>query len=144
MTDTTITKTVFFKASADTVWSFLTDKNKLGQWYHPAEAGLAEGKEYALIQKQSDGTPKRLIWGRVLEMKMPYRLVQTFCVEPLGNAETTLTWMLEETHGGTMLTLKHEGIAEAAGEAALGMLCALDAGWDQHFVQYREAVHADC
>ena len=49
---------------------------------------------------------------------------------------TTVTWTLKEAHGGTMLTLQHEGIG-AAGEAALGLLMALDSGWDCHLLELR-------
>ena len=45
---TTISKTVFFAAQPDTVWTFLTDKEKLGLWYHPAEKNLVAGQGYAL------------------------------------------------------------------------------------------------
>jgi len=38
MNTTTITKSIFFNAPRETVWAFLTDKDKLGEWYHPAEA----------------------------------------------------------------------------------------------------------
>ena len=34
MTDS-ITKTVFLKAPRDTVWAFLTEKDKLARWFHP-------------------------------------------------------------------------------------------------------------
>ena len=138
MTDTTIVKTVFFNASVETVWSFLTDKDKLGKWYHPAEENLSEGQEYSLLEQNDDGSYRKIVWGKVTEMIAPSRLVQTFCINPLGGGETTLTWQLETVAGGTKLTLTHEGIAEAAGEAALGLFCALDAGWDAHFARLRE------
>ncbi len=47
---------------------------------------------------------------------------------------TTVTWLLEEALGGTRLTLHHEGIGAAAGDAAHSLLMALDAGWDAHLV----------
>ena len=75
MTTTTIIKTVFFAASRETVWSFLTDKDKLGEWYHPAEADLAAGEPYALYKVDADGARARLIWGRVLEMQPFDRLL---------------------------------------------------------------------
>jgi len=49
MTTTTINKTVFFNASRETVWAYLTEKDKLAQWFHPAENDLLEGEEYKLI-----------------------------------------------------------------------------------------------
>ena len=135
MQTATITKTVFFSASRDTVWSYLTDKDKLGEWFHPARANLVAGEDYELYG-QAEGAK---CWGTVLEADAPGRLVYTFTFGPLDSKPTTVTWTLEESCGGTRLTLLHEGIAEAAGDAALGLLTALDAGWDAHFVRLREA-----
>ena len=53
---------------------------------------------------------------------------------------TTVSWTLEEAAGGTRVTLVHEGVGEAAGEAALGLLTALDKGWDEHFLKLRSLV----
>lgn len=137
---TTITKTVFFNASRDTVWSFLTNKDKLAKWFHPASADLAAGEEYALIRTTDDGETVPVIWGRVLEMDAPGKLVYTFVIDPFDGAETTVTWILEEAAGGTRLSLTHEGVAEAAGSAAMGLLMALDHGWDEHLDRLRKSL----
>lgn len=141
MTDTTtITKTAFFNTSRDTVWSFLTNKDKLAKWFHPAKADLAFGEEYALIRRTDDGATVPLIWGRVLEMDEPERLVYTFVIDPFDGAETTVTWVLEEAAGGTRLSLTHEGVAEAARSATMGLLMSLDHGWDEHLDRLRKTV----
>ncbi len=140
MNQTTINKSIFFTASREIVWSFLTDKEKLGEWFHPAEADLAENQDYALIRKGDDGIVTKQCWGTVLEMDAPSRLKYTFTIKPLGGALTTVTWTLEEIPGGTKLSLLHEGISAAAGEAAMGLLMALDAGWDRHLASLRSAV----
>lgn len=143
MTATTaITKTAFFNAPRETVWSFLTDKDKLGHWYHPAEADLAQGQAYSLFRTADDSGHVRQIWGRVIEMDAPAKLVTTFCIDPFDGRETRVTWVLEEAAGGTRLSLTHEGIAEAAGAAALPLLMALDHGWDAHIQQLRDAAKA--
>lgn len=134
---TTILKTIFFNTTPDVVWSFLTDKDKLGTWYHPASADLVEGQDYQLMTTADDGTKSALITGRVLEMKAPHKLVTTFVIGPFNGKETTLTWQLDDVADGTRLSLTHEGIAEAAGEMALGLLQALDKGWDEHFATLR-------
>lgn len=139
MTDATITKTIFLKADADTVWTFLTDKDKLAEWFYPAEADLAEGEDYALLGKADDGSPVKKCWGSVVVSKRPEKLISTFTIEPLGGVMTSVTWLLEEVHGGTRLTLSHQGIGAAAGEGALPLLIALDAGWDAHLGHLREA-----
>ena len=141
MSDAVIIKSVFFKASAGTVFSFLTDREKLGRWYHPAKQDLEAGQPYALMKKGAPDEAEPLIWGRVIEMKAPYKLVQTFCIKPFGDSETTLIWQLEECAGGTMLTLRHEGVEQAAGAAVADLLCSLDAGWDEHLAHYREVAN---
>ncbi|WP_282608798.1 SRPBCC domain-containing protein [Pelagibius sp. Alg239-R121] len=143
MTDTvpttTIRKTVFFKASRETVWAFLTEKEKLAQWFHPPEKDLAAGEDYALMRTKDDGSRSRLIWGRILTMEAPKKLVYSFVIDPFDGAETIVTWILEEAAGGTRLSLTHEGIAEAAGAATMQMLQSLDAGWDEHLESMRKA-----
>lgn len=136
---TTIRKTIFFDASRETVWAFLTEKEKLAQWFHPAEKDFSVGEDYVCLETKDDGEPVPIIWGRVLEMNPPEKLVTTFVINPFEGAETTVTWLLENAAGGTRLTLHHEGIAEAAGPAALPFLTALDQGWDKHFEGWRNA-----
>ncbi len=134
-----INKSIFFTAPRETVWSFLTDKDKLGLWFHPAEADLVEGQDYALIRTADDGAVTKQCWGTVLEMDAPSHLKYTFTIKPLGGTLTNVTWTLEEVHGGTKLSLIHEGISAAAGEAAMGLLLALDAGGDKHLASLRAA-----
>ena len=113
MSETTLTKTVILNADRETVWSFLTDKDKLGTWFHPAETNLAEGENYALTGTSDAGETVKVCWGNVLEMRAPELLKYTFTVKPLNGAMTTVTWLLEELTGGTRLTLVHEGLADA-------------------------------
>ncbi len=139
MSDLTITKTIFLNADVDTVWAFLTDKDKLGEWFNPAESNLTEGRDYVLMGEADDGSAIKKCWGSVIESRRPEKLVYTFTIEPFCGAMTTVTWLLQEAHGGTCLTLNHEGIAAAAGEGALLLFMALDAGWDAHLDRLRAA-----
>jgi len=139
MTDATISKSIFFTAPRETVWAFLTDKDKLGEWFHPAEADLIDGQDFALTSLSDDGSDTKMCWGTVTEMNKPSLLAYTFTIKPLGGAMTTVTWTLEEVRGGTKLSLIHSGIEEAAGEAAMGLLMALDEGWDKHLSGLRSA-----
>ena len=141
MNTTTITKSVFFNASRETVWDFLTDKDKLGEWYHPAETDLAEGENYTLYRVDENDNKIVQISGRVLEMNAPSKLVTTFVIGPFNGNETTVTWILDEAAGGTRLLLTHEGVAEATGEAAMHLLTALDKGWDEHLSDLRQTAN---
>jgi uncharacterized protein YndB with AHSA1/START domain len=135
MTATTIRKTIFLASSRDTVWQYLTDKDKLGEWFHPASSNLIEGQPYTLLKDATDPESK-ICWGEVLSASRPSKLSYTFTVGPMSGAMTTVTWTLEDVAGGTRLTLVHEGIGDT-GDAALGLLMALDKGWDEHFSKLR-------
>lgn len=134
MTNSTMTKTAFFGVEPKAVWAFLTEADKLGEWFHPAEADLAADSDYIL---GADGN--KVIWGTVLNWDPTSTLQYTFEIAPFGGVSTTVTWSLVESNGGTQLTLTHEGIGEL-GEAALGLLMALDDGWDKHIGSLREAL----
>ena len=138
--NTTISKSIFLNTSPENVWVYLTDKDKLGQWYHPAQSDLKDGQEYQLLMTADDGSIKPIVWGKVLKMDRPNELQTTFCIEPFHNTETILTWTLKAAAGGTRLSLEHKGIAEVTGPAAMQFLVALDAGWDKHFAGLREAI----
>jgi len=140
MSNSTLIKTFVFAASRETVWSFLTEKDKLAQWFHPATSDFVEGEDYALVREDDDGTQVKQCWGTVLKMDKPDSLVYSFTIGPLNGALTTVTWTLEEIEGGTKLTLQHDGIEEAAGEAAIRLLLALDKGWDKHADQLRDSI----
>ncbi|MFW2440613.1 MAG: SRPBCC family protein [Arenicellales bacterium] len=148
MSNSTLVKTYIFATSRETVWSFLTKKDKLAQWFHPATADLVEGEDYALVRVDDDGTQIKQCWGTVLQMDKPNSLVYTFTIEPLNGSLTTVTWRLEEVQGGTKLILQHDGIEEAAGEASISLLLALDKGWDKHADQLRNliipSVNSEC
>lgn len=129
-----ITKTIFLNASRETVWAFLTEKDKLAEWFHPADQDLVTGQGYALLG--DDGG--KLCWGEVLVMEKPSQLVQSFAIRPFSAGKmSTVTWLLEEIAGGTRLTLVHQGIEEAVADTALPIFMALDAGWDEHFGKLR-------
>ncbi len=109
MTKTTITKTVFFKASSETIWDFLTNKDKLGQWFHPASENLEKNKEFMLMGKDDNGAPVKICWGKVEHWNPHSQLEYTFTIKPLGGIMTHVKWTLEELGSGTRLTVEHSG-----------------------------------
>ena len=139
MTDR-LTKTAYFPVPRDLVWKYLTDKDLLGKWYHPAREDLREGEDYELYATGEDGQTSRHVWGHVQRADAPRELVCTFMIPYFDGGETTLTWTLEELAGGTKLTLTHDGIGAASGEAAGQLFAALDKGWDVHLGTLRDTV----
>ena len=136
MSNSTITKTAFFATSPETLWAYLTEADKLGEWYHPARQDLQADQDYELYNPEND---ERWIWGSVLEWNPPKKLVYTFIIPPLENISSTVTWVLEEALGGTKLSITHEGIGEL-GDEALGLIMALDDGWDEHIGKLRNTL----
>jgi uncharacterized protein YndB with AHSA1/START domain len=139
MSATTISKSIFLPAPPEVVWGYLTEQEKLGQWFHPSSADLVEGQEYELLQEQ-DGSSTKVCWGSVVSMNKPNSMEWTFTITPLAGAMTTVHWKLDAITGGTRLTLTHSGIDKAAGDSAMGLLLALDKGWDEHFMSMRNAI----
>ena len=135
MNNSTIHKTAFFAAPPETLWAFLTEADKLALWFHSARKNLQEGEDYELYLADADDG-SALIWGKVLEWQPPSKLVYTFNIPPLDGLSTTVTWQLEEAHGGTLLVLTHEGLGDMK-ESPLGLLMALDDGWDEHIGKLR-------
>lgn len=130
-----IVKTLFINAPRETVWEYLVDKDKLGQWFHAGQQTLENGKSYNLLNEAGDV----LLGGDVLEMDPPARLVYTFTHEWLGGKITTVTWELSEAYGGTRVLLTHSGFNEAADP--MGMLLSHDGGWEEHFARLRNVLN---
>jgi len=103
MSNDKVVKTIVLNATPEHVWEFLTDKDKLGEWFHSAKESLAIGKPYSLVDDTKSASPNDMCWGEVKVMKAPTLLQYTFTVKPLGGAMTTVTWELEAAHGGTKL-----------------------------------------
>lgn len=140
MSNSTMIKTVFFAATPETIWEYLTKADKLGEWFNPTDNDLAPDSDYGLVSKGEDGGI--IVWGKVIGWQPSTQLQYTFEIHPFNGATTTVTWDLEEAHGGTKLTLTHEGIGEL-GDAALGLLMALDGGWDEHIACFRKALKGE-
>lgn len=131
MTDPVMVKTIYLKASLDKVWRHLTDKELLARWFHEVDQDLTDKVSFQYLSFHSDKADRKLMWGDVLELDPPRKLVHTFTHEWLKGVITTVTWDLLEVDGGTQLTMTHEGITE------FGELTGHDKGWDEHFLRLR-------
>lgn len=135
MTDTRIQKSIFLKADKATVWSYLVDSEKLGQWFHKPKQDLAQGADYSLYGRDSG---KQLCWGTV-EHADPFDVLRyTFTIAMAQQVEMLVEWTLTTVAGGTRLTLLHTGLPQ--GEEGFGLVLGLDAGWDGHFSEMRAAL----
>ena len=138
MTDTTIHKSLYLKASKQRVWDYLTDPDKLAIWFHKPAKPLQAGDDYAMFGTTSGD---KLMWGEVVSATPHDYLEYTFTIAPMGDAVSTVKWTLEDVAGGTRLSLEHAGLAD--GEDAFGLTLALDKGWDDHLARMRTSLHDD-
>jgi len=138
MTNNTIRKSIFLNATPDLVWQWLTDPDKLGQWFHKPRAALTAGAPLELFGAESGD---KLVWGTVQTARPPEYLEYTFTIKPMGDAVSLVKWSLEPVEGGTRLSLEHSGLPQGA--EAFGLVLALDKGWDGHIGQMRDALTQD-
>jgi len=131
--DYVIEKTIFIKAPCEKVWRYLTDKDKLGTWFHVAAENLVVDKDYSLLSTERPG--EHLLGGKVLEFNPPHRLVTTFTHQWMNHVETIVTWDLFSVDGGTRLHLTHTGFEKTATPFKLAQ--DHDEGWDEHLTKLR-------
>ncbi len=134
-----IVKTIWIDAEPGHVWSYLTDKDKLGDWFQPAEKSLTLGKDYVCYPAPEEKDGAR-VFGKVLEMEKPDRLVMTFNHAYL-NHDTQVTFTLAAKDGGTELVLVHNGFAGAPGDLQKH-IDDHNSGWDPHLQDLQEKAAA--
>ncbi|MEP5759341.1 MAG: SRPBCC domain-containing protein [Litoreibacter sp.] len=136
MTEATLNKSIYLKATPAQVWAYLTEPEKLAIWFHKPSTPLVEG-EYEMFGAESGD---KLMWGRVLVAEPFSRLDYTFTIAPMAGQMSTVKWRLTEVAGGTNLSLTHEGLPQGA--EAFDLMLALDKGWDEHLARMRTSAHA--
>jgi len=136
MTNAVLQKTIFLRADTDTVWAYLTEPERLAEWFHKPERPLKAGDKLEMFGTSSGDL---LIWGDVRVARPPEYLEYTFTIKPLGDAVSVVKWTLTPVASGTRLELRHEGLPQSA--EAFGLILALDDGWDKHLGQMRSALH---
>ena len=104
-----IAKTIFLRAEPETVWAYLTEPDRLAEWFHKPQRPLAKGQKLEMYGTTSGDL---LIWGDVREARAPEYLEYTFTVKPMGDAVSVVKWTLTPVAGGTRLSLLHEGLPQ--------------------------------
>ncbi|SPJ30787.1 SRPBCC family protein [Falsiruegeria mediterranea] len=136
MTDAVLRKSIYLNAKRETVWDYLTQPDRLAEWFHRPECPLEQGSKLEMFGTESGDL---LIWGTVTVTRAPEYLEYSFTVKPMGDAVSTVKWTLTQVAGGTQLSLEHEGLPQGA--EAFGLILALDKGWDDHIARMRDAIH---
>ncbi|KAB7613902.1 SRPBCC domain-containing protein [Amylibacter sp. SFDW26] len=133
MSTSEIIKTIFLPVGPEIAWTYLTEADKLAKWFHGPKEDLVIGP-YILYGSESGD---KLCWGDVLAMEPVTRLVYSFSTKFFPTVSSTVEWKLDAVEGGTRITMHHKGM-EKAGDAFMGLVQALDKGWDGHFAELRD------
>ena len=135
MSDAVIIKTIYLKANPKKVWRFLTQRDKLARWFHETNRDLTEPGPFEYMRHDDEAEDRKLMWGDILEVDPPVKLVHTFTHQWLEGVITTVTWELKPIGDGTQLTMTHTGIT------TLDELSGHDSGWDEHLTRLRNIVN---
>jgi uncharacterized protein YndB with AHSA1/START domain len=119
----TVTKTIELEAPVTRVWAFLTDPEKLGSWLMASDFRPYKGSQFRFTAEPS-GAWDGIIHCEVREVREFERLSYTWNANDIG-VETIVTFQLEPVRAGTLLTLTHSELENAAG----GALGRHSAGW---------------
>jgi len=131
MSNAVMIKTIYLKANPEKVWRHLTEKELLARWFHETDRDLTEKASFQYLSFHFDKEDRKLMWGDVLVVDPPKKLVHTFTHQWLKGVVTTVTWDLIEVDGGTQLAMTHEGIITFDG------MSDHDKGWDKHLLRLR-------
>lgn len=131
MTDPVMVKTIYLNAKPERVWRYLTEKELLARWFSETDRDLTESASFQYLSFNLEKEDRKLMWGDVLEIDPPNKLVHTFTHQWLKGVVTTVTWELQAVEDGTQLTMTH------AGFDTLTELKDHDKGWDEHFMRLR-------
>ena len=132
MTDNTLRKSIYVKASRAQVWDFLTQPEQMKTWFHAPKTPLALGEHFELFGENSD---EQLAWGRVRDYSEGERLEYTFSIAAMDGEKSKVIWTLKDAEPGTRVSLVHSGLPRGAQK--FDLLLALDKGWDTHIADMR-------
>lgn len=128
-----IEKSLYLPVGRDIVWLYLTDAQKLGDWFHPSDTDMTPGAAYTLTGRESGN---RLCWGMVEEARAPEYLRWSFTVGPANGVMSTVEWHLEDASGGTKLRLIHSDLPDHGD--GWGLVLSFDKGWHGFLASLRD------
>ncbi len=124
MTEIQIEKTIHLAASKSHVWQYLTKGELIALWFNTPDGDMEAGRDFKLAERDGGEV---LCWGKVLEMTPPDYMAWEFTVGPANGQMSRVEWLLNDSHNGTTLTLRHSGLPQDAD--GFGLILALDKGW---------------
>ncbi|PKB61842.1 MAG: hypothetical protein BZY79_01775 [SAR202 cluster bacterium Casp-Chloro-G4] len=112
-----------FNSPIKRVWEAITREEEISKWFMQANFKAEKGYSYEFEHESI------ICHGTVLEVDPPNKLVYTW-INPGTTEETTVTWLLEETNGGTELTLIHRGYEKYSDDDAEKFFKENEFGWN--------------
>jgi len=105
----TIELTVRIAASPETVFRFFSDPKRYRLWM--GEQSTMQPGRYGKLTVSFGPGPTAI--GKIIEWAEPERIVFDWSHEGSAEKPSRVTVLLEEQDGGTLVTLRHEGISDA-------------------------------
>ena len=113
-----ITAEIHISAPPERVFQALVDPRQVVQWWGQAgiyrctefQCDLRAGGKWRCLGIDGEGRDFQ-IHGEVLEVDPPRLLVQSWVATWTGDAKTTVRWELAPTQTGTLVKLRHSGLA---------------------------------
>ena len=107
MMEKSISKSRFYAAPIDRVWSAITDADALSQWFMEADFESTVGYRFT-FKDTPQGKWDGILIGEVLAVDEPHLLEYTWKGNQMKHI-TTVRWSLEQQVGGTKVSLSHTG-----------------------------------
>jgi uncharacterized protein YndB with AHSA1/START domain len=145
-TDELVTE-IHIAAPPKRVFEALIDPRQAVQWW--GQAGMYRCTEFELDARvggkwRSAGTGGQAgtfqVTGEILELNPPHLLVYSWVSSWTGNIKTIVRWELEPSKQGTLLRIRHCGLAAYPELAQSFKGWPLVLGWIQSFVERGETV----
>ncbi|MGH9377714.1 MAG: SRPBCC family protein [Terriglobia bacterium] len=113
-----IVSEIHIAAQPERVFRALTDPGQVPQWWGQAGVyrctefhnDLRAGGKWRSAGLDADGRNFEVV-GEYLEVDPPRLLVYTWVASWTGAVKTTVRWELEPTHQGTLVRIRHSGLA---------------------------------
>ncbi len=142
-----IVSEIHITAEPERVFQALVDPRQVLQWWGQKgmyvgtefDADLRPGGRWHSAGTGLEGKPFE-VSGEYIEIDPPRLLVYTWIASWTGDAKTTVRWELEPKDGGTLVRIRHSGLAAHPGLAQSYRGWPAILGWIQALLEKGETV----
>lgn len=134
MTDNTIRKAIYVKATRTQAWEVLTEQEHLADWFHAPVEPFVQNERFEM----QDELGSKQFWGLVRDIKPADRLEFTFTMEQMDGEKSKVILTVKDVDGGTRVSLVHSNLPR--GVRHFDLILELDAGWDEHLLALRKRI----